>query len=179
MHPQGFDFATQRQIVILRKVEKLKWKDIAKKVRNLQNKRPRPLHCANYYHSFNSRIGRRKQAYNKCGRTPYKVTPAVVKFLIRRLKALRRTSPCTSVTLQQELAREMKVVVTANYIRKVLTEKGCRWLPLAAAPPETPVLHQGQKGERQVCEACSGPVEGRAAGQVLNGHGRHSHTNPS
>jgi len=129
VHPKGFDFATQRKIVILRTVQKMAWKDVAKEVRNLQGKKPRPRHCANYFRDFNKRLGRRKMKYENCGLRPYKVTPEVERFLVRRLRTLRRTSPCTSVTLQQELAREMKVDLAADYIRKILGEHGYKWLP--------------------------------------------------
>jgi len=129
VHPRGLDFAAQRKVVICRDVHKLAWKDIAKKVRNLQKKKPKPRTCANYYKKFNRRAGRRKSNYEKCGRKAYKLTKEAEQFLVKRLKELRRVGPCTSITLQRELAREKKVKVGADYIRKVLTKRGYRWLP--------------------------------------------------
>ena len=129
MHPRGFSFAAQRKIVLLREVRKLSWDDISKQVLNLSGKRPRPRHCANYYRKFNRRLGRTRSQYANCGRQPWKVTKKVVQFLLRRLKELRRSTPVTSTTLQIELARAMSVHLAPDYIRKILTNKGYRWLP--------------------------------------------------
>ena len=129
VHPKGFDFATQRQIVLLREVRKLKWEDIAKQVKNLQGENPLPRLCANYYHEFSRRLGRRRARYDRCGNKPSKVTPQVEQFLVKQLKALRRTCVCTSTTLQQVLARDMGVKLTDRYVRKLLQKKGYRWLP--------------------------------------------------
>ena len=107
VHPKGFDFATQRQIVLLREVRKLKWEDIAKQVKNLQGENPLPRLCANYYHEFSRRLGRRRARYDRCGNKPSKVTPQVEQFLVKQLKVLRRTCVCTSTTLQQVLAQDM------------------------------------------------------------------------
>ena len=129
VHPKGFDFATQRQIVLLREVRKLKWEDIAKQVKNLQGENPLPRLCANYYHEFSRRLGRRRARYDRCGNKPSKVTPQVEQFLVKQLKVLRRTCVCTSTTLQQVLAQDMGVKLTDRYVRKLLQKKGYRWLP--------------------------------------------------
>jgi len=129
VHPRGFDFKTQRKIVLLRKIFKLEWKQIAKQVKNLEGKRPRPRQCADYYKDFNFRLGRRLAKYQNCGCTPYKATKDVVQFLVGRLKKLRRTTPCSSATLQLELARAKGVKMSARHIRRVLGENGYKWLP--------------------------------------------------
>ena len=109
-HPNGFCFDTQRKIVILRDVEHLQWKEIAARVKTLSGKTPRARHCANCYRKFSNKTGRVVSNYGKCGpQRPLKATREVERFLISRLKAKRTTSFCTSVTLQLELAREMKV----------------------------------------------------------------------
>jgi len=129
VHPKGFSFKMQRKIVMLKEVRQFEWKDIAKAVKNLSGKKPRHRHCANLYREFNEKLGRRPSRYHNCGRTPYKVNPKVKQFLLKRLKELRRTSPCTSTTLQLELARDMKIQLGADYIRKILRKSGYEWLP--------------------------------------------------
>ena len=85
-HPSGFHFEAQRKIVVLRDVEHLKWGEIAKRVKTLAGKRPRPRHCANYYQKFNPNKGRVVSNYRKCGpRGPRKVTREVECFLIKQL----------------------------------------------------------------------------------------------
>ena len=57
------------------------------------------------------------------------VTKEVDKFLVKRLLSLRRSSLCTSLTLQHDLAREMHVRSSDGYTRKILQAKGYQWLP--------------------------------------------------
>ena len=124
-HNTDFDFDTQKKIVILRDVEKLPWGEIAKRVRNLRGKKPPPRLCATYYRKFSRAQGVRPTKFQKCGpQKPYTVTPAVKKFLMKKLLALRRTSFCTSTTLQLALAREMNVQISDSYVRKILQNKG-------------------------------------------------------
>ena len=130
VHPRGLDFTAQRQVVLLRDVHKLEWAKIASRVRNLAGKRPKPRTCAIYYRKFVSKVGRRVSMYHKCGpQRPFKVTKEVEKFLLSRLKAVRRRTLCTSRSLQLDLAREKKVDVTVRYIRKLLRKHGYHWLP--------------------------------------------------
>ena len=129
-HPLGFDFETEKQIVILRDVQKLTWPQIADRVKNLQGERPPPRLCATYYRKFSRKKGFRPSKYHKCGpQEPFKVTKEVKQFLIKRLVSLRRSAVCTSVTLQHELAREHSVRISAGYIRKILQRAGYKWLP--------------------------------------------------
>ncbi|CAK0894420.1 unnamed protein product [Prorocentrum cordatum] len=133
-HPKGFSFQQERRIVLLREATQsdgshMEWSEIAKKVKNLLGKRPRPRHVANTYRRAPARRGPLKYDYKKCGKKPDKVTKEVERFLVKKLKELRCRTACTSTTLQLLLASEMKVKVTVRYVRKVLSKKGFRWLP--------------------------------------------------
>ena len=130
VHPRGFSFQAQRKIVILRDVQKLKWADIAKQMKNLQKCHPKPRLCAIYYHKFQSKLGRSPTKYHKCGpRAPYKADADVKKFLIGRMLKERAKNVCTSVTLQLALAQEKGVHLSDRHIRKILQKKGYKWLP--------------------------------------------------
>ena len=50
-------------------------------------------------------------------------------WLIKRLLSQRRKTICTSTSLQEDLAKSLKVKVTASRIRQFLESKGYRWLP--------------------------------------------------
>ena len=131
VHPMGFSFAVQKQIYTLRKVDGLPFTEIAKRVRNLQNKRPRPRLVAQYFYKFQVKTGRCLSQYHKCGRKVTKATKPVVGFLVKTLLAKRVNSTCASTILQQDLARQMGVNMSAPHIRKLLRQKGYQWLPRA------------------------------------------------
>jgi transposase len=133
-HPSGFTFAQERKIVHLRDAarpdgSRLEWADIAKRVRDLRGQVPRPRHVANTYRKATRGQGSLKYKYKKCGRKPVKMSRPVQRFLVKKLLALRCKTACTSTVLQQHLAKEMGVHVSAPYIRKFLAKKGYQWLP--------------------------------------------------
>ena len=97
LHPRGLTFAMQRRVVMLRDVKGKTWPEIASQVRNLRGEEPSLFACRTVYTNFSARDGRVRSRYAKCGRTPEKVTPAVERFLLRRLRQLRKTTVCTSV----------------------------------------------------------------------------------
>ena len=66
--------------------------------------------------------------YKNCGR---KLTRDVQRFLLQKLKQLRKTGLCTCAILQREVAREQGVALEISTIRKYLHSKGCKWLPRA------------------------------------------------
>jgi len=108
-HPNGLNFANQRKLVIRRDVHKESFSDIAPQLLNNSKGKPTPQLCSRYYRDFNKRIGRRPARYERCGRKPWKVTPAIEDFVVSRLKALRRKCICTATTLQREVSTEKKV----------------------------------------------------------------------
>ena len=129
VHPRGLSFAMQRKVVLLRDVKGQTWPEIASQVRNLAGKRAPRSTCQRVYKMFSARDGRVRSKYKNCGTKPHKVTKAVERFLLRRLRELRRKTVCTSVVLQHDLARQKRVKVTARWVRKVLGRNGFHWLP--------------------------------------------------
>ena len=131
VHPRGLDFQNQRKVVILRDVHGLTFPEIAKQVKTLCGGRPSARSCCLYYHSFSGKVGRRCSRYKNCGRNAWKLTHDVQRFLLQKLKQLRKSGLCTCAILQREVAREKGVALEISTIRKFLHSKGYKWLPRA------------------------------------------------
>ena len=129
VHPKGLNFASQRFIVICREQRQESWARIAGQVKNLSGEQATPRTVANYYRAFSTRHGRVRTKYHKCGRKPWMLTSQVEKWLLLRLRTLRRVCVCTSTTLQLDLAKQKGVKVRCSAIRKVLAKHGYKWLP--------------------------------------------------
>ena len=114
---------------MLRHVKKLSWEKIALQVVNVNGGTPSWVNVRDTVQGLSTTTGRRKLHYSRCGRRPWKMTPDVQKFLIRRLVARRAAQMVTSVTLQADLATEKGIAVEASTIRKLLKRKGYKWLP--------------------------------------------------
>ena len=138
IHPRGLDFQNQRKVVILRDVQGLSFVDIAAQVKNLAGKQPSPRTCCQYYEQFSVSRGRKKTAYNNCGRRPWKLTTATQGFVLRSLRRMRKQGMCTTKSLQAELARARGVAVDQSTIRKFLQAQGYRWLPRGQKRRYTP-----------------------------------------
>ena len=131
-HPRGLNFANERKVVMLRTQKPpLAFKKIATLVRNLQNKPSTEDTCRRVFSRFSFQKGRSQYKYASCGRKPYKITPTIGKFIIRKLRELRRTTVCTSSTVQSLVYTEYKLHVTAAGIRKHLISNGYHWVPRA------------------------------------------------
>ena len=124
VHPKGFSFQAQKQIVMFRGVRQLTWDEIAERVVTLENEKLRARLCADYYHKFNAKVGRVKTKYDNSGNTVSKADKSVERFLVNKLLQWRRKGPCTSTMLQLALAREKNVKLTARYIRRLLQKNG-------------------------------------------------------
>lgn len=129
-HPKSLDFDNQQLAVSLRK-QKMPFRKIAARVRNLQKKKSTPDCVRRACQRFSRKKNLSKYNYHKCGRKAYKVEPEIKTFLIRKLLALRRSCICTSTTLQAELAKEKKVTLSCSWIRKILNKAGYKWRPRA------------------------------------------------
>lgn len=57
---------------------------------NLKGEHPATRTVENYYKAFSRKAGRRKNKYANCGRKAWKLTKETQKFVIKRLKQLRR-----------------------------------------------------------------------------------------
>ena len=139
VHPRSLDFANQKKVIILRDTKKkgnkkMPWKDIAKRVVNLQGEEPSEWVLSKVYREFNRKLGRCVYHYKNSGRKKWKVTQAVEKFLIKRLLQLRKECVCTSTLLARDLARAKAVEVECSIIRKVLKRNGYQWRPRAQKP---------------------------------------------
>ena len=131
VHPRGLKFVNQRKVVMLRDNEHLSWGDIAERVVNLAGEPSNRETVKRVYNRFSKPKGRCSYGYGRCGRARWKLTADIQTWLVRRLCAERKTTIVTSTSLQQDLAHEKGVVVSASAIRKVLKDKGYRWLPRA------------------------------------------------
>ena len=141
-HPRSMDFMNQRKNYILRTVHKMAWMKIPPLVRNLQGSQPSEWQCRDVVNNFSLRLGRKRYKYWKCGRQAWKVTKCVEKFLMQKLKEIRKTTICTSATLQRECLRE----VFHN-----LQGPSAEWIQVGA-PLKEAQIQQGRQGRSQgVC----------------------------
>ena len=134
VHPLSLNYANQRKAVTLRTRFHLPFSKIAQRVRNLKKRPSTKDVVRRICKGFDMKAGFRKFAYGRCGRKPWKVTPELRSFVVRRLLALRCKCICTSTTLQRECAKELKIKVATSTIRKVIFKAGYRWQPRAQKP---------------------------------------------
>ena len=128
---RSLDFKNQRRAFLLRSVHHESWESIAGKVVNLQNEHPAWGTVRNVVQGFDTTSGHRKYNYQRCGRRPWKMTRTVQGYILRRMKALRRTEVVTSASLQAAVAKHLHTVVHDASIRKFLSSQGYKWLPRA------------------------------------------------
>ena len=128
-HPRGLDFANERLVYHLRKDQGKTWETIAEEVRNIANEPSTPDTVRRAYLRFRCKEGKSKYKFASCGRRPWKLTPAIQKYLLQKLLALRKKKICTSTTLQALLAKERRVNLADSAIRKFLFQKGYKWSP--------------------------------------------------
>ena len=100
VHPRGLSLAQQKKVYVRRSVHKESWGKIAPQIKNLKGETPGWQVCRD---AFQRMVKDGTQdGYANCGRSPL-ITPALRKWLVTRLKALRKVTVCTSDTLQREL----------------------------------------------------------------------------
>ena len=90
IHPRSLTFQQMRRVIVLRD-EGNSWESIAEQVVNRLGQRPTWGYCRKIYKEFHRQSNRRKYHYDRCGRKPWKVTPEVRAFLLRRLLEKDRT----------------------------------------------------------------------------------------
>ena len=137
VHPRGLNVVMQTKVYALRKHglkgKKMSWEKIAAKIRNKQGLAPGWKVCRDAFNRMCTRTGTAKYKYANCGRKATLTKPLRV-WLVRRLRVLRRSTECTSTTLQRELAREKHVTVEASTVRRALHLEGYRWLARSKKP---------------------------------------------
>ena len=130
-HPLALDFANERLVYHLRKDEKKSWDYIAANVENNSGEPSTRATVQRAYLRFSVKNGKSAYKFANCGRFAWKLTPAIEKFLLRKLLCLRKKMICTSVTLQGILAKEKGVQLADSAIRKFLISEGYKWSPRA------------------------------------------------
>ena len=90
-HPQSLNFTNQKKAYILRNVEKLPFRKIAKEVKNLQKRRSTEDCVRRTVARFSVKRGMSKYKYENSGRSAWKLTPEIKKWLI---KTLYSSEPC-------------------------------------------------------------------------------------
>ena len=126
-HPKSLDFNNQRKAYMLRK-DGCSLPAIAKMVLNLQGDPSTPDTVSRAIKRFNVKKGYTPYSYKNCGRFAWKVTEEVEKWLVKELVRLRKSTVCTSHTLQRHLVKEKRVHVSESAIRKVLNKAGYWWV---------------------------------------------------
>ena len=96
---------------------------------NLDGQRPVWGTVRNIVNSFSEKKGCRPYHYKKSGRKPWKLTPDVQKFVLKKLLGNRSTQVVTSTSLAEDVAKSYGIVVEASCLRKLLKKKGYKWLP--------------------------------------------------
>ena len=113
----------------MREVHGWSFEDIAAEVVNLDGQRPVWGTVRNIVNSFSEKKGCRPYHYKKSGRKPWKLTPDVQKFVLKKLLGNRSTQVVTSTSLAEDVAKSYGIVVEASCLRKLLKKKGYKWLP--------------------------------------------------
>ena len=146
VHAASLSPSMQKKVFQLRDKQRLPFWQIALKVKNLRNENPSKQNVSNVYDSFGAPASAKykKDNYHKCGRSAWKFTEPVKKFLIKRLLSLRGACICTSTTLQEHLARDMHVQVDASKIRQLLRSEGFKWVRRS----QKRIYSKEQKAER-------------------------------
>jgi len=125
VHPRGLSLAMQRKVYVRRTVHKEPWETIAAKVKNLEGDVPYWQVCRDAFNRLTEADV--PNGYSNCGRHA-EITPALRKWLVSRLRALRQKTVCTSEVLQRQLAQHKGVVVEASTVRRHLKIAGYRYL---------------------------------------------------
>ena len=131
-HPRGLSPAMQQRVYALRTVHKMSFQAIAPKVKNLAGDEPNWQVCRDTYHRLCACGPAACSKYQNCGRSAT-ITPEIRRWLVSRLKVLRKTTVCTSTMLQRELAKKKGVIVEASTVRRHLVAAGYKWLPRSTA----------------------------------------------
>ena len=109
----------------MRTHEKLKWKDIKKKVKNMQGQRPKSEHCVKNAVQRMATSGQKGVAitsYKNCGRQR-KLTELEAQKVIDYVRKWRKKLFCTCLHIK----RELKLDVGVKTIARTLNRRGYYW----------------------------------------------------
>ena len=110
------------------------WRKVAERVVSVIGQRPGVRTLKRHAAALRSSGRCKTYKFHKCGRKPWKVTPQMETFVVRRVRALRRSCVCTATTLQREVAAQFGTQLHVSTIQKVLCKKGYKWLPRSQKP---------------------------------------------
>ena len=134
VHPQGLHPAEAAKAWYMRVVQKMKWADIQKKVRNVQGKPPQSEHCVENAVKRVIAAGKKgvaKTNYKNCGRNKA-LTPEETRKVVAFVKEWRKKAFCTCRYIRGEL----KLKVSLATIARTLNNNGYYW---RAVPKKSPL----------------------------------------
>ena len=128
----------------VRKVLKMKWGEIQKKVRDLQGKTPESDHCVRNAIRRAAAAGKKgvaKTNYKNCGRKKA-LTPEEEKKVVDFVRTWRKKVFCTC----RHIRGELKLAVSLSTIGRALNRHGYYW---RAVPKKTPLSEDQLKKRKQ------------------------------
>lgn len=131
----------------MRKVQKMKWHQIRKKVRSVQGTMPQSEHCVKNAVQRVTAAGKKgvaKTNYKNCGRKKA-LTPEESKKVLDFVKAWRKKVFCTCRHIREEL----KLTVNLATIARTLNRHGYHW---RAVPKKSPLTEAQLKHRKQFVE---------------------------
>ena len=144
VHPQGLGPIEAAKAWYMRKVEKMKWTDIQKKVKNVQGKIPQSEHCVKNAVQRVTAAGKKgvaKTNYKNCGRKAA-LTPEETKQVVGFVKEWRKKTFCTCRYIRGEL----KLKVSVATIARTLNKNGYYW---RAVPKKSPFTEDHLKKRKE------------------------------
>ena len=131
----------------MRKVEKMKWNQIQKKVKNLKGKTPKSEHCVKNAVQRVTAAGKKgvaKTNYKNCGRKKV-LTPDENKKVLDFVKTWRKKVFCTC----RHIRGELKLAVSLATIARALNNHGYYW---RAVPKKSPLSETQLKKRKEFVE---------------------------
>ena len=122
VHPQGLGPIEAARAWYMRKVEKMRWTDIQKKVKNVQGKTPKSEHCVKNAVQRVTAAGKKgiaKTNYKNCGRNKA-LTPEETKKVVAFVREWRKKAFCTCRYIRGQL----KLKVSLTTIARTLNNNG-------------------------------------------------------
>ena len=93
------------------------YEDIAATVVNISGEHPVWGTVRNLCNSFSENIGCRHYRYKNCGRKPWKLTPEIQTFVLKKLLGNRSSAVVTSVSLAEDVAKVYGIILEASCLR--------------------------------------------------------------
>ena len=123
VHKRSMNIENQTKAYVMRRAGHT-FNEVRDETLNLEGEKPGLRTLGDLMAKFDRKKGFRKFNYHKCGRKAWKMTPNNKRFVIKRLKELRRKQPICAPGLALFLAKERGVEVSASCMRKVLRDAG-------------------------------------------------------